>query len=100
MTNPALKNISASVRETLRNIARQRNADFGLILVEGFSSDSVAPPIMTFSLSKVHFFLSCGPANDTAQPAMRIFWAVEKTHRKEPGPARGSETKMIRENNA
>jgi len=34
VTNPALKNISASVREKLRNIARQRNADFGLILVK------------------------------------------------------------------
>ena len=34
MTNPALKNISASVREKLRNIARQRNADFGLVLVK------------------------------------------------------------------
>ena len=34
MTNPAPKNISASVREKLRNIARQRNADFGLILVK------------------------------------------------------------------
>ncbi len=34
MTNPALKNISASVREKLRNITRQRNADFGLILVK------------------------------------------------------------------
>jgi hypothetical protein len=33
VTNP-LKNISASVREKLRNIARQRNADFGLILVK------------------------------------------------------------------
>jgi hypothetical protein len=34
LTNPVLKNISASVREKLRNIARQRNADFGLILVK------------------------------------------------------------------
>jgi len=34
VTNPAPKNISASVREKLRNIARQRNADFGLILVK------------------------------------------------------------------
>ena len=34
VTNPALKNILASVREKLRNIARQRNADFGLILVK------------------------------------------------------------------
>jgi len=29
VTNPAPKNISASVREKLRNIAQQRNADFG-----------------------------------------------------------------------
>ena len=36
---------------------------------------------MTFSFSKVRFFLSCGPANNTARPAMRIFWPVEKTHR-------------------
>lgn len=34
VANPAVKNISASVREKLRNIARQRNADFGLILVK------------------------------------------------------------------
>jgi hypothetical protein len=34
VTKPAPKNISASVREKLRNLARQRNADFGLILVK------------------------------------------------------------------
>jgi len=30
----------------------------------GFSSDSAAPPIMTFSFSKERFYLSCGPANN------------------------------------
>jgi hypothetical protein len=30
----ALKNIPASVREKLRNVARERNTDFGLILVK------------------------------------------------------------------
>jgi hypothetical protein len=34
VTNPAPKNISTSVREKLRNIAQQRSADFGLILVK------------------------------------------------------------------
>jgi hypothetical protein len=34
VTNPALRNLSASVREKLLNIARQRDADFGLILVK------------------------------------------------------------------
>ncbi len=34
MANPAIKNLSASVREKLRNIARKHNADFGLILVK------------------------------------------------------------------
>jgi Nucleotidyl transferase AbiEii toxin, Type IV TA system len=36
---------------------------------------------MTFSFSKVRFYLSCGPANNTARPAMRIFWPEGKTHR-------------------
>ena len=34
MSKTPLKNISASVREKLRNVARERNADFGLILVK------------------------------------------------------------------
>jgi hypothetical protein len=64
-------------RELSSNIARQRNADFGLILVkyglEQILSDSAAPPIKTFLFSKVRFYLRCGPANNTAPPAMRIF---------------------------
>jgi hypothetical protein len=34
VTRPAPKNIPASIREKLRNVARERNADFGLILVK------------------------------------------------------------------
>ena len=51
MTNPALKNISASVREKLRNIARQRNADFALILVK-------------YGLERILFRLSCSAYHD------------------------------------
>ena len=46
MAKSALKNISASVREKLRKIARQRNADFGLILVK-------------YGLERTIFRLSC-----------------------------------------
>jgi hypothetical protein len=51
VTNPAPKNISASVREKLRNIARQRNADFGLILVK-------------YGLERILFRLSCSAYHD------------------------------------
>jgi hypothetical protein len=34
LTNPAPKNISVSVRERLRKVARERNTDFGLILLK------------------------------------------------------------------
>ena len=34
MTKPALKNLPASVRQKLANLARERNVDFGLILVK------------------------------------------------------------------
>jgi hypothetical protein len=34
LANPAPKNLSASVREKLRKVARERNVDFGLILVK------------------------------------------------------------------
>ncbi len=34
MTKPAPKNLPASVRQKLRNLARERNVDFGLILVK------------------------------------------------------------------
>ena len=34
MTKPAPKNLSASVRQKLAIIARERNVDFGLILVK------------------------------------------------------------------
>jgi hypothetical protein len=51
VTNPLPKNISASVREKLRNIARQRNADFGLILVK-------------YGLERILFRLSCSAYHD------------------------------------
>jgi len=51
VTNPAPKNISASVREKLRNIARQRNTDFGLILVK-------------YGLERILFRLSCSAYHD------------------------------------
>lgn len=34
MTKPAPKNLPASVRQKLANLARERNVDFGLILVK------------------------------------------------------------------
>ena len=34
MRNPKLKNISASIRQKLLNLARERNEDFGLILTK------------------------------------------------------------------
>jgi hypothetical protein len=34
LTNPAPKNVPASVRQKLLNLARERKADFGLILVK------------------------------------------------------------------
>jgi len=34
LTKPALKNLPASVRQKLANLARERNVDFGLILVK------------------------------------------------------------------
>jgi hypothetical protein len=46
LTQPGPKNLSTSVRQKLANIARERNVDFGLILVKyGLerSGDSVVP---------------------------------------------------------
>lgn len=34
MTNPARKNVPASVRQKLLDLARKRDADFGLLLVK------------------------------------------------------------------
>jgi hypothetical protein len=34
LTKPAPKNLPASVRQQLANLARERNVDFGLILVK------------------------------------------------------------------
>jgi hypothetical protein len=51
LANPAPKNISASVRQRLQNLARERNADFGLILVK-------------YGLERILFRLSRSPHHD------------------------------------
>jgi hypothetical protein len=51
LTKPAPKNLPASVRQKLANLARQRNVDFGLILVK-------------YGLERILFRLSRSPHRD------------------------------------
>jgi hypothetical protein len=51
LANPSPKNIPASVRQKLRNLARERDADFGLILVK-------------YGLERILFRLSRSPHRD------------------------------------
>jgi hypothetical protein len=60
LTKPAPKNLPASVRQKLANLARERNVDFGLILVKyGFERIlfRLSPPVTaTFSLKGALLF--------------------------------------------